>query len=169
MLPEYTTTPVSHEDAGVVSFARQQHFAFPAAARVRSKAVFAQVFQSGKRTAAPAFALHWLTDTQAARLGFAVSRKVDARAVKRNYIKRALREAFRHLRPHLKPGAYVVVARPAAAKMESWQLQFAFEQLLQRADTLPRPAAGGTMLPFKPRLSHAAPVASVAPQTTSAQ
>ena len=169
MLPEYTTTPVSHEDAGVISFAQTPRFAFPDAARVRSKALFAQVFQAGKRTASPVFALHWLADAQPARLGFAVSRKVDARAVKRNHIKRALREAFRYLRPQLKPGAYVVVARSAAAKMEGLDLQLAFEHLLQRAGTLPRSAAGGTMLPFKSHSSHAASVVSAAPHSTSAQ
>ena len=83
---------------------------FPRAARVRAKAEFDAVFKAGRRTAEPLMALHWLADEAPARLGLAVSRKVDPRAVGRNRIKRVLRDAFRHLRASLAPGACVIVA-----------------------------------------------------------
>ena len=89
--------------------------------------------------------LHWLRDAQPARLGLAVSRKVDPHAVGRNRIKRQLRDAFRQLRGTLPPGAYVVVARPPAATLPSPALRAAFVALLQRAGALPPTDPAGTM------------------------
>lgn len=117
----------------------------PQQARVRVSAEFDRTFKGGKRIASPLFALHWLCDDAPARLGLAVSRKVDKRAVMRNRIKRALRERFRHLRASLPGGSYVVVARAAAAGCDNAALQDAFVTLLQRAGALPASGAPGTM------------------------
>lgn len=124
---------------------------FPRQARVRARADFDRIFRDGRRVALPALALHWLDDGQPARLGLAVSRKVDARAVGRNRIKRILREAFRHLRPALANGAYVLVARAPAATAPPAALREAFHQLLRRAGALPPPAAEVTMPPADSR------------------
>ena len=140
------TTPVSTQDTGVVVSAAR----FPHAARVRAKAEFTAVFEGGRRTAEPRMALHWLADASPARLGLAVSRKVDPHAVGRNRIKRNLREAFRHLRGRLPGGAYVVVARNGAAQADGVALREAFERLLQRAGALPPPPPVGTMPPATP-------------------
>lgn len=118
---------------------------FPRAARVRAKAEFDRVFKDGRRTAEPLLALHVLRDASPARLGLAVSRKVDPRAVARNRIKRVLRDAFRHLRGRLAPGSYVVVVRPGASRASGTELRAAFERALVRASALPRPGADGTM------------------------
>lgn len=118
---------------------------FPRAARVRASAEYSRVFEGGRRTASPALSLHWLQDGQPPRLGLAVSRKVDPDAVGRNRIKRSLREQFRHLRVELPDGAYVLVARPPAAKMANGELRGAFIALLQRAGALPPRDATGTM------------------------
>lgn len=147
MLPAMPQTPVSGEDAGVVALTTSLRAGFPPAARVRAKAEFARVFEGGRRTADPRFALHWLADDAPPRLGLAVSRKVDPNAVGRNRIKRALREQFRQLRNRLPGGAYVVVARALAARTDNHALRLAFEQLLQRAGALPLPAVAGTMPP----------------------
>ena len=74
-------------------------------ARVRARAEFDRVFADGRRTSDPLFALHWLRDDAPARLGLAVSRKVDPHAVGRNRIKRVLRDAFRQQRADLPSGA----------------------------------------------------------------
>jgi ribonuclease P protein component len=137
--------PVSPQDAGIVVPACIQKAGFPAAARVRAKVEFDRVFKDGKRSADPVLALHRLDDGAAPRLGLAVSRKVDPHAVGRNRIKRVLRDAFRHTRPRLADGAYVVVARPAAAQVDNARLRDAFLRLLQRAGALPAPAVAGTM------------------------
>ncbi|WP_240703452.1 ribonuclease P protein component [Thermomonas aquatica] len=134
--------PASVQDAGIGVSARMR---FPPSARVRAKVEFDRVFEAGKRTAAPMLALHRLDDGMPPRLGLAVSRKVDPHAIGRNRIKRVLRDAFRHLRGELADGAYVVVARPAAAHADNAALRSAFRQVLQRAGALPAPAAAGTM------------------------
>ncbi len=137
--------PVPDEDAGIVASA-----CFPASARVRAKPEFDRVFEAGKRTADPLLALHRLDDGAPPRLGLAVSRKVDPHAVGRNRIKRVLRDAFRRTRGVLGNGAYVVVARPAAARADNAALRDAFARVLQRADALPASAAAGTMRPACP-------------------
>lgn len=71
-----------------------------------------------------------------ARLGLAVSRKVDPRAVGRNRIKRQLRDCFRQHRTLLAPGDYVVVARPGAAALAPDALRSLFLSLLRRAGAL---------------------------------
>jgi ribonuclease P protein component len=120
-------------------------YGFPPAARVRASAEFGRVFDGGRRHSSPALSLHWLRDAQPARLGLAVSRKVDPDAVGRNRIKRQLRDQFRHLRATLPPGAYVVVARPPAAALANPALRAAFLALLQRAGALPPTDPAGTM------------------------
>jgi ribonuclease P protein component len=120
-------------------------YAFPRAARIRASADFARVFDGARRTSTPELSLHWLRDGAPPRLGLAVSRKVDTRAVVRNRIKRQLREAFRHSRADLAPGAYVVVARKPAAALPNAQLRAVFDALLRRAGALPPPDTTGTM------------------------
>ena len=141
-------TPVSPQDAGVVASAR-----FPRAARVRAKAEYGRVFESGKRTADPLMALHWLADQNPPRLGLAVSRKVDPHAVGRNRIKRVLRDVFRRLRTQLADGDYVVVARRTASETGNQALAEGFVNLLQRAGALPQAGADGTI----PSAAPAAP------------
>ena len=123
----------------------------PRQARVRVRAEFDRVFGEGRRTGTPLLALHMHRDGLPARLGLAVSRKVDRRAVGRNRIKRALREEFRALRAALPPAAYVVVARPAAAGATRVALRAAFHDALRRAGALPAPDPTGTM-PDSPHL-----------------
>jgi ribonuclease P protein component len=127
---------------------------FSASARVRAKAEFARAFADGQRVGHPLLALHLLRDAPdaalGARLGLAVSRKVDPRAVGRNRIKRVVRDAFRRQRLQLASGSYVVVARAAARGADNAALRAAFAQVLQRAGALPPPGLTGTMPPPPP-------------------
>jgi ribonuclease P protein component len=134
---------------------------FPRDARVRARCDFDRVFKDGRRAGLPILALHWhRTDAEpGTRLGLAVSRKVDKRAVGRVRIKRILREAFRHVRAELAPGDYVVVARPAAAAADRTALVDAFHQLLRKARALPAPAHAGTLAPASPTPPADAPKA----------
>ncbi|WP_082065056.1 ribonuclease P protein component [Xanthomonas sp. MUS 060] len=120
---------------------------FPRTARVRTSAEYRVVFDTARRCSEPLMSLHWRSVTHPPRLGLAVSRKVDKRAVVRNRIKRVLREATRQLLPWLAPGDYVVVARSAAAQASGEQLRQAYLRLLRRAGALPTPTADGTMPP----------------------
>ena len=112
---------------------------------MRSGADYKCAFEQARRTSDPLLSLHWHARAQPARLGLAVSRKVDKRAVMRNTIKRALRDEFRRLRQQLPPGDYVLVARPAAAKTPMPELRAAFVRTLIRAGALPAWIATGTM------------------------
>lgn len=143
----HTLLPVSPGDAGIGVPVGIAKAGFPPAARVRAKVEFDRVFKDGKRSADPMLALHRLDDGASPRLGLAVSRKVDPHAVGRNRIKRVLRDAFRHARPQLGPGAYVIVARPGAAQADNPRLRATFLRLLQRAGALPAPSVAGTMPP----------------------
>ena len=136
---------------------------FPKQARVRARAEFDRVFQHGRRTASPIMAVHWLADGGPVRLGLAVSRKVDPGAVGRNRIKRVLRDQFRHLRGELAPGAYVIVARPAARQTDNAALRDAFLRLLQRAGALPLRSPAGTMPAAHPSPSFPDAPASTGP------
>ena len=56
-------------------------------------------------------------DPGSARLGISVGRRIG-RAVQRNKVKRAIREAFQALAPELPAGRdYVIVARPGAEEL----------------------------------------------------
>ncbi|MCL7714847.1 ribonuclease P protein component [Stenotrophomonas mori] len=120
---------------------------FPRSARVRTRAEYTTVFNGARRVSDPLMTLHWLKAETPARLGLAVSRKVDTRAVGRNRIKRVLRDAVRHLRADLAGGDYVVVARSAAKVAGNPQIREAFERLLRRAGALPAGGTDGTMPP----------------------
>ncbi|MBR7540443.1 ribonuclease P protein component, partial [Mycobacterium tuberculosis] len=58
----------------------------PRSARVRTRAEYTTVFNGARRVSEPLMTLHWLKSDTPARLGLAVSRKVDPRAVGRNRI-----------------------------------------------------------------------------------
>jgi ribonuclease P protein component len=120
---------------------------FPRSARVRARADFDRIFEHGRRQATPRLALHWHGVDTPARLGLAVSRKVDPHAVGRNRIKRILRDVFRQHREQLAAGDYVVVARVAARDATHEQLERHFLDLLRRLGALPVTPLPGTMPP----------------------
>lgn len=120
---------------------------FPRSARVRTRAEYSTVFNGARRVSEPLMTLHWLPEDRQARLGLAVSRKVDPHAVGRNRIKRVLRDTLRHCRADLQPGDYVVVARAAARQASNDEIRQAFLRLLRRLRALPAPSVDGTMPP----------------------
>ncbi len=80
-----------------------------------------------------------------ARLGLAISKKADKRAVVRNRIKRVVREQFRLAGPGLAALNLVVLAKREAATAPTAALAADFRQLLQRLAALPHPPVQGTM------------------------
>jgi ribonuclease P protein component len=88
--------------------------ALPRSERLRGAGAFQEVFQRGKRIEAASFLLLWLPTPASWKIGFAVSRQVRG-AVRRNRVRRRLREAFRSARS----GAplrmsVVIIGRPPA-------------------------------------------------------
>lgn len=117
----------------------------PRSARLLTPAQFQQVFRQGRRIVGRCFQLHLLAGGDGARLGLAVSRKVERRAVVRNRIRRIARETFRLSRHRLLPGDYVLVARREAAGAGRAALRADAASLLERAASLKAAPAGGTM------------------------
>ncbi|MDN5780457.1 MAG: ribonuclease P protein component [Luteimonas sp.] len=140
---------------------------FPRHVRVRARAEFDRAFQQGRRTASPLFSLHFVAGPPPARLGLAVSRKVDPHAVGRNRIKRVLRDVFRQLRTQLRDGDYVVVARKTASETENRALAEGFVNLLQRAGALPQAGADGTIPPAAPAAPPSHPASDDRPDGSS--
>lgn len=148
---------------------------FPRRARVRAGGDFDRIFKRGRRLGTPLLVLHWLAQAsdRGARLGLAVSRKVDKRAVVRVRIKRLLREHFRHIRNQLQAGDYVVVARPGAAQAAAEALRGALDDLLCRCGALPADApalpperSAGTMTAATPPVPS--PIPPCTPDTPGA-
>lgn len=90
-----------------------RHFPFRKSQRIRKKSEFEAVFQRRQRAFSGPLGLYVAPNmTGRSRLGIAMSRKVGS-AVRRNRIKRLLREAFR-LNQHALPPSWdlVIVPRP---------------------------------------------------------
>lgn len=127
---------------------------FPRSARVRTRPEYSAVFEGARRVSDPLMTVHWLRGDSSARLGIAVSKKVDKRAVGRNRVKRVLRDAMRHLIAQMASGDIVVVARAAAREATNEQIRQAFERLLRRAGALPRLTDGVTIAPPGETVPH---------------
>lgn len=119
---------------------------FPREARVRQGADFQLCFAARQRLPGRFFVLHWRHNAAVGpRLGLAVSRKVDRRAVGRNRLKRLLREAFRSERARLPAMDLVIIAKPEASKVDGEALRDDLTRLWKRLCALPAPPPQGTM------------------------
>ena len=98
--------------------------------RLRRNKQFQYVYHRGKSCACREMVLLHARNARL-QVGFSVSRKVG-NSVMRNRVKRRLREQFRGLLPRLKPGFYVVIARQAAASVDSRALGSALAYLLRK-------------------------------------
>jgi ribonuclease P protein component len=100
---------------------------FPRSCRLRSRREFVEVYDKGHRVGSPSFTIFGLPNGRGyCRLGLAVSRKVGG-AVRRNRVKRLLREIFRCHRAGLEPALDLVVnARPSIVDRDLRQLEAEF-------------------------------------------
>lgn len=109
---------------------------FPRQARLLKPADFKRVFKRSQVSSDRMFrVLARRGEGVTARLGMAVSRKVDARACGRNRIKRVIRESFRANHPNAGSPAtdgagvdYVVLASAAAASANNRALSRSLEK-----------------------------------------
>ena len=103
---------------------------------LRRRADFEQVFVSGRFVGGRSLALRFLARGEGpARVGFAVGKRLDGRAVVRNRVRRRLREA---LRPVAIRDGYdvVVLARRSAAGESFTRLREDVRAVLSRAGLL---------------------------------
>lgn len=96
-----------------------KEFAFSRASRLRLKKEFEAVFDAGNRTATrDLVAWHSEGADEEKKIGLMVSKKTGG-AVKRNKLKRLLREAFRLDRRELKEGTRLIIYPKAGCAMEN--------------------------------------------------
>ena len=141
---------------------------FPRSLRLLHGAEVEACFATRQRVAGRYFLIHWAHSAQGnARLGLAVSRKVDRRAVRRNRLKRVLRDHFRRHHRLLPALDLVVLPKREACAASTAQLQADLQQLWQRLAALPPPPAQGTMPAVCPPPSAGAAVTVAAAEPSS--
>jgi ribonuclease P protein component len=120
-------------------------YAFPKSVRIRHKLDFRRTMDQGRKTVCSKMVLigrlreptDVIPTKPGLRMGLVVSRKVGD-SVRRNRVKRHLRESFRVLRAELEAQGpvpnldLVVIARNGAAEMDGAALQADLVQCLQR-------------------------------------
>ncbi len=107
-------------------------FSFPKSARLLENADFRRVTAAGRKLSGRFFLFFALQTTETeGRIGLTVSRKVG-NAVKRNQVKRHLREFFRLNRHTLFAGqAWVAIARPLAGSASAAALRQDLQKLFR--------------------------------------
>jgi ribonuclease P protein component len=102
---------------------------FQPSQRLLSKAEFDQVYQHGIRAADPLLTLHAYHSSQRARLGMSVSTKNAGSSVRRNQLRRWIREDFRLRQTSLPPADWVVTVRALAKNATHPELSQVLERL----------------------------------------
>lgn len=99
--------------------------AWPKAYRLRTRAEYLSVQRRGKRLTTADLVVLWRRgSSDVPRLGITVSRKVSKRAVRRNRLKRWLKESFRRLRLEQGPVVdLVVIAKRSALGRNQLELE----------------------------------------------
>ena len=105
--------------------------------RLKKSWEFQRTYSKGKKYWDSYFVIYaYHVQNQQPRLGITVSKKVG-KSVKRNRMKRLIREAFRELRPILLPYYdIVVVGRKAACDLSARQVEKSLRKLFYRASVL---------------------------------
>lgn len=119
----------------------------PGPNRLRSRHDFSDIYQQGKSWHGPYF-VAWVKSRQSqglenlgtgepTRIGIVVGKKVSKLAVKRNGVKRRMRQASRELLKHMAAGwDVIVIARASALDLQAEQFLPELEQLLAQAGIL---------------------------------
>ena len=103
--------------------------------RLRKRYQFQYIYKSGKYISEKAVTLHYVpSKTKSIKVGFAVTKKIG-HAIKRNLIRRRLREILRKYLPSLKQNYNIIlVAKEQILETEFAKLERQVVNLLNRAD-----------------------------------
>ena len=102
--------------------------------RLHSPADFQRVYKGGKRAGDGLFAVNALANGLGfARLGMSVSTRTVGNAVRRNRVRRIIREVFRERHAELPAVDLVVTSRPGARDAPRPAIVTSLERLIERA------------------------------------
>ena len=119
-------------------------FRFRSGDHIRRGSDFERIYRTGGRAGDGVFAVNALRNELGhARLGLSVSARTVGNAVRRNRVRRIVREVFRHMSGELASLDVVVTSRPGARGADRSALVDSLERLLReagrRAAAAPRP------------------------------
>jgi ribonuclease P protein component len=104
-------------------------FKFSKSKRLRTPKDFKDVFQKSTRSASVCFSvLSRCTDIAIPRIGIIVAKKTISRAVKRNTIRRMVRESFRFHQQNLAGLDIVVLVRSAVTSQSKTEIRLCLEK-----------------------------------------
>ena len=119
---------------------------FPRTARLLRAQDFARLRNASQRVGTRHFSAEVADNGQeGARLGMAVSKRVSKKAVRRNRIKRIVRDSFRHTRNQLPAVDILLIARFSADQEDNASLRAELARLWRRIATLNDTGGAGTM------------------------
>ncbi|MBS4218195.1 ribonuclease P protein component [Bacillus sp. FJAT-49711] len=101
--------------------------------RIKKNLDFQEVFKKGKSVANRQFVIYILKkeELEYFRIGLSVSKKIG-NAVKRNQIKRYIRQAFHEFKDQVDNGKdYVIIARKPTAEMDFHEVKKSLEHVLK--------------------------------------
>ncbi len=111
--------------------------------RLHTTAEFDRVYRQGKRAGDSLFAVNALANELGfARLGMSVSTRSVGNSVRRNRVRRLIRELFRGHHPALPAVDLVVTSRPGARDAERPAILSSLERLIERASAAAAPPRG---------------------------
>ncbi len=118
----------------------QGQFSFPPEARIRKRGEFDAVQAKGTRVSSRHFIfLIAAADSTQSRIGFIITRKAEPSSVRRNRMRRRLREIFRNNRQKLtKKIDLVIIARKGAAQREYGEIREEVLGVLSRGGYFPK-------------------------------
>jgi ribonuclease P protein component len=106
---------------------------------------FSRIYAKGKRYRTPLLTavVHRDESLETVRAAYVVSKKVAKQAVRRNLVRRRLREALRLLLPaDVRPVDIVLIAHREAVAADYWQLQATLHGILTRMGLTPAQQPG---------------------------
>ncbi len=110
---------------------------FPKYRRIAEQAEFKALLNSGRRSCRWFVVYSRRTENAVSRLGMVVSKRVEHKACARNYVKRLIREEFRHTVPGDLAVNMVVRVKQRIRKTEGAQVRRELAKLLREVNNAP--------------------------------